>query len=894
MAAQTFLIVDGSSLIHRAFYAMPLLTNAKGEATNAVYGFAMMLSRFLQKQRPDHAVVCFDVSRHTFRTEQFEQYKGSRKETPPELKVQFAPTRELVTAMGVAWEEQGGYEADDIMGTLAKAAAAQGFEVMILSGDKDVFQLIDDHIKIYMTNRGISDIKVWDREALQERYGLTPQQFIDLKGLMGDSSDNIPGVPGIGEKTALKLLAQYPSINEIYSHLDEVKPAGVQKKLREHQDLAFLSKELATIYCNVPNLQPCCNYQYRGPGAELEAFYRRMNFMSLLRQLQQDATPQDLPWAEKPQAPPAASGSETLDAAQLPATQLQNSTETAALAVAIQQAGQVAIWLDYQGAPFDGDVTAIGFCLDSGCYGMELLGALDQEKLRPLAQVLAREDIVKTLFAAKEAKVALAAQGIVLSGIADDCVLQAYLLDPAENHYDVDALASRYLGAELPLENDIPLWQQAAKKAGLLRPLSQQLTTALTETGMSDLYRQVELPLTSILAEMELTGVRVDGQRLQDMALELQKTEDKLTQEIYRLAGTSFNINSPKQLGHVLFEELGIPPVKKTKTGYSTDAEVLETLAVEHEIARLILLYRSYFKLRTTYAQGLPALIKADGRIHTSFNQTVTATGRLSSADPNLQNIPVRDELGRKIRRAFLPSDSGRLLLAADYSQIELRVLAHISGDEGLRRAFLQGADIHTSTAAEVFGVKPEEVTKEQRRSAKAVNFGIVYGISDFGLSRNLGIPRWEAKEYISRYLSRYPGVEQYMTEIVAQGKQDGYVTTLLGRRRYLPDLNSRNGNLRAFAQRMALNTPIQGTAADILKVAMVKLKPAVADASLQAKLLLQVHDELIFDVPKEEIQPLASLLREIMVHALDLSVPLEVDVKVGEDWYDMKPMELR
>lgn len=888
----SFLIVDGSSLIHRAFYAMPLLNNAAGQPTNAVYGLATMLTKVLERENPDFVAICFDKSRKTFRTEKFADYKGQRKETPPELKAQFEPAKELVNALGLVWEEIEGYEGDDIIGTLAQMGAANGIDVIVLTGDRDALQLIGDHVKIHMTQKGISDVKIWDKAALEEHYHLKPAQVIDFKGLMGDSSDNIPGVPGVGEKTALKLLAQYPTMEEIYQHLDEVKPAGLQKKLADNRELAFLSKELATIDCCVPGLKPLADYRRRPAGEELKDFYRKMNFQSLLRQLVQPekvvldsnntADVSNGPWPEKKN-----SFSDT------PCHLLETTTDAAACAARLQEAGQFSFWLDIQGAPYDGNIQACGFALPNGeCFGLELMGILDIARIQPFAAVFSDVALAKTTFCAKEAQVALAAFGISLQGVRDDGVLAAYLLDPTANHYVLEDLAATYLQVESLWPTGIPLGQQAARKASYLQPLCCALSEALKEAGMYELYQKIELPLTAILAEMELCGIKVDGSRLQEMAQELQKVEQQLTAEIYDLAGHEFNLNSPKQLGGVLFDELHIPPVKKTKTGYSTDAEVLEQLAAEYDIAKLILEYRTYFKLRTTYAQGLPALIRADGKIHTSFNQTVTATGRLSSAEPNLQNIPVRDELGRKIRMAFVPEKAGNLLLAVDYSQIELRVLAHITGDEGLCQSFLEGEDIHTRTAAEVFGVPLTEVTKEQRRRAKAVNFGIIYGISDFGLARDLGIPRWEAKDYITLYLARYPKVAAYMRDIVAQGKQDGYVSTLLGRRRYLPELNSRNGNIRHFAERMALNTPIQGTAADILKIAMVHLAPRLKQENFQAKLLLQVHDELIFDLPEAEIPALVPLLQEVMSHPIELAVPLEVEVKVGADWYSMHKYE--
>lgn len=861
------LLVDGSSLLHRAFYALPLLSNHEGLYTNAVHGFMMMFNRMLAERMPDLVAVAFDKSRVTFRNDLYTAYKGTRAETPSELRGQFELVKEVLTAAHLRWLELEGFEADDILGTLAKRGAADGMTVEIFSGDRDIFQLIEPQITVFLTRRGISEIECVDEQAVVEKYGVTPPHLADLKGLMGDSSDNIPGVPGVGEKTAIKLLSRFHDLDTLYAHLEEVEGAKLREKLEKNHDLAFLSRQLATIRLDAPldiDWEGLI-YDKDADQSQLSALYIRLGLRQLLRGLKAPAaqpasatqTAEDRPWPE---------------------------AEVSAVPVGGESAaGGTAAELPPQ---------TCGLCLDGqrltiAAFAMEPLiidmaAAVPADALPPACRaMLADAAVAKVAAEAKEIIKLLAGWGITLAGLQDDITLAAYLLDPARGSYPVtELLAEHGFSCDAPIASRLPA-------------LALKLREELAERDMLSLYTEMELPLAPVLADMELRGIRVERERLAAMSEEFAAACDGYQQQIYQLAGHAFNLNSPKQLGTVLFEEMGIPPLKKTKTGYSTDAEVLETLAITQPIARLLLDYRLVSKLKSTYTDGLSKLIAADGKIHTSFTQTVTATGRLSSVEPNLQNIPVRHELGRRIREVFTADGPDDLLLAADYNQIELRVLAHMSGDEKLRQAYLDGEDIHTRTAAEVLGVDPAAVTPVQRRAAKAVNFGIVYGISDYGLSRDLGISRKEAQSYIERYFARYPGVAAYQKQAIHDARARGYAETMFGRRRYLPDLNSRNFNLRSFAERVAINAPIQGSAADIIKLAMIAIHRELEARGFQARMLLQVHDELIFNLPAEELTAVSALVRERMEQAVELALPLVVDVKAGRDWYHMEKIAM-
>lgn len=885
-----FLIIDGSSLIHRAFYAWPLLTNKAGEFTNAVYGLAVMLNKVLETEKPRKVVICFDKSRITFRTNIFADYKGNRGETPEELKPQFELAKVLVDNMGIAWEEIENYEADDIIGTLARLGSQKN-DVVILTGDRDSFQLINDNAIVMLTKKGITSTEVWDKKKLMEHYGLNPQQMIDLKSLMGDASDNIPGISGIGEKTALKLLKEYGSLDNVLANAENIKAKGLRTKVLSGKDSAVLSYKLAVIdqYMNekYPQLADLERYNYENiPLAEnknLINFYKNMNFNSLLKTA-------DL----KPKKG-------IFDDVQIIADSSAEKVSSDELFSSLSEKNSVKTDIDFN--KLTDDLKIVGsfamcvyknflaiFYSKNNKNNIIVAPLVSFAKNADFVEILEDENITKTTYQGKKLIVIFGRKGICLKGIKNDIELMAYLLDPTAGSYEPHKLAVEYMRQQDIVEKEYSEEEIATLNVRLIPGLYESLLNKLKENQLFDLYENLELPLSFVLADMEIEGITVDKEVLRNIDIELSAAEADLTSQIYDLAGRSFNINSPKQLGEILFVEMGIPPVKKTKTGFSTNQEVLETLTADYPIASLILQYRTVSKLRSTYAVGLQALIEDDGKIHTSFNQTVTATGRLSSADPNLQNIPIREEMGRKLRKAFKPQ-SGNLLVSADYSQIELRVLADISGDKVLQESFIKGEDIHARTAAEVFGVDIKDVNREQRRRAKAVNFGIVYGISDYGLSRDLGITRAESKEYIEKYLAGYDGVRFYMKDIVEQGKKKGYVETLLGRKRWLPDLRNRNYNLRSFAERTALNTPIQGTAADIMKIAMLNISAKLKNSNLKTKMLLQVHDELIFDVPKDEIKDVVSIIKDGMENAYDLAVPMTVDVKMGTNWYDMEPM---
>ncbi len=888
------LLIDGSSLLHRAFYALPLLSNANGVFTNAVHGFMMMFNKLAAQQQPDFVAVCFDKSRVTFRNRIDPDYKGTRAATPEELKGQFELIKDVLDAAQVYWLEKEDYEADDLLGTLSRQGAEAGMEVALVSGDRDVFQLVGDHVQVLMTKKGITDVEPYDTEAIRQRYGLEPPQLIEVKGLMGDTSDNIPGVPGVGEKTALKLITSFGSIDGVYDNLDQVSGAKLREKLEQNREQALRSRTLATICREVPLEVEWSRLAYdpQGDRSRLAAIYDKLGLRQLSRSLPQKNKPagqedglfaEDKPWpgspdAEAEAAPPAPAG----------CTPCSDPEKVRAFAALAKEAGTCAVFAHWHGPAIDGGLELLSFA----CQGIPFVLDLrpGTENLALVGGLLADPQVKKTTAAAKELRELLAFHQIDLAGVEDDVTLAAYLLDPAAGDYEIAGLA-RDNGLSMA---NWPSPQDGAARALVLPELAQTLRRRLQDCQMLHLYTEMELPLTFVLAEMEMTGVNVDKAQLEAMSQELLAMESEDQREIYEMAGETFNLNSPKQLGAVLFEKMGIPPLKKTKTGYSTDAEVLETLAPLYPVAKRILDYRMVAKLRSTYTEGMAKLINPrTGKLHTRFTQTVTATGRLSSVEPNLQNIPVRQEPGRKIRQVFTASAPDRLLLAADYSQIELRVLAHVTGDEKLIGAYRAGEDIHARTAAEVLGIPVDQVTPEQRRQAKAVNFGIVYGISDYGLSRDIGVSRKEAADYIDLYYSRYPQVAVWHKVLLEQARKDGYVSTIFGRRRYLPDLNNRNFNLRSFAERMAMNAPIQGSAADIIKIAMVRLAALLKEKRMDSRMLLQVHDELIFDMAPEERDVLPALVKEQMEGAVALSVPLTVDVKLGHNWYAMEKMKL-
>jgi len=877
------IIVDGNSIANRAFYALPLLNNEKGIYTNAVFGFTNILLKILEEEKPTHLLVAFDAGKVTFRHTEYKEYKGTRQKTPSELSEQFPLMRKLLDAFSVKHYELSGYEADDIIGTITKEADQAGWTTKVYTGDKDMLQLVSENVHIALTRKGISEVEYYDLAKLEEVYQLRPEQIIDLKGLMGDTSDNVPGVPGVGEKTALKLLHQYQSIENIYEHLDEISAKKLHQNLKENQDKAYLSKELVTILREAPLEISLEDAEYKGYSAEkVVPFFQELEFKSLLERV--GGTELAI---------------ESIKAEELEITILSEADMEQLSKVLISPSAlHVEVLQDnYHSAP----ILGFGIRNKEGLFYLPTDVALSSSLFK---EWLESENHKKWLFDSKRAQVALLWQGVSLQGIEEDLFLASYLINPSESSYEIDQLAKTYTGQSIPSDEQIygkgakqklpdskeDLAQHICRKANVVFEAREKVEDQLKEQELAPLFYDLELPLARVLAEMEFVGIKVDRQKLTEMGAALQLRLEDLTKEIYELAGTEFNINSPKQLGEILFDKLGLPVIKKTKTGYSTSAEVLEQLEHQHEVVAKILLYRQLGKLQSTYIEGLLKVITEDtDKIHTTFQQTIAATGRLSSTDPNLQNIPIRLEEGRKIREAFIPSKKDHVILAADYSQIELRILAHISKDPGLMEAFKEDKDIHTKTAMDVFHVAEEEVTSLMRRHAKAVNFGIVYGISDYGLSQNLNITRKEAKEFIDRYFESFPGVKRFMEDIVKQAKQDGYVTTLLNRRRYLPEINSRNFNLRSFAERTAMNTPIQGTAADIIKKAMIDMNQRLKEEELSSTLLLQVHDELIFEVPENEIEKMMVIVPEVMERAMSLNVPLKVDLNYGPTWYDAK-----
>ncbi|MEL3972622.1 DNA polymerase I [Rossellomorea oryzaecorticis] len=870
-------LIDGNSIAYRAFFALPLLNNDKGVHTNAVYGFTTMLQKVLEDEKPTHILVAFDAGKTTFRHKTFKEYKGGRQKTPPELSEQFPYIRELLDAYGIKRYEKENYEADDIIGTLSLQAESEGYEVKIFSGDKDLTQLSTDKTTVCITRKGITDLEVYTPDHIKEKWEISPDQIIDMKGLMGDSSDNIPGVPGVGEKTAIKLLKEFGSVEELLESIDQVSGKKLKEKLEENKESAVMSKELATILREAPIEVKVEELGYDGMDtSKLKEVFKDLGFNSLLEKMGE--TPQE----------------ETQDLEEISYEILKKVEEK-------HLANESSLYIEMLEDNYHlGSIIGLSLHNDKGTFFFTLETALASEDFKKWAE---NDNKSKYVYDSKQTVVSLKRHGIDIKGIKFDLLLTSYILNPSASGDDFAAIAKAHglpvvdtdesvygKGAKQKVPAGDVLSEHLARKAAALHELKSVCTKELEDNEQLELINELELPLALILAEMEHTGVKVDQQRLIDMREELGNRIEELEKRIHELAGESFNINSPKQLGVILFEKLELPVVKKTKTGYSTSADVLEKLQSKHEIIDYILHYRQLGKLQSTYLEGLLKVVHEDsGKIHTRFNQALTQTGRLSSTDPNLQNIPIRLEEGRKIRQAFIPSEKGWVMFAADYSQIELRVLAHIAGDEKLIEAFRNDMDIHTKTAMDVFGKAKDEVTSNMRRHAKAVNFGIVYGISDYGLSQSLDITRKEAGEFIKKYLESFPGVKEYMDDIVQEAKQKGFVTTLLNRRRYLPEITSRNFNLRSFAERTAMNTPIQGSAADIIKKAMIDMALRLKEENLQSRLLLQVHDELIFECPEEEIETLKKIVPEVMENAMELEVPLKVDYSYGPTWYDAK-----
>lgn len=873
-------MIDGNSLSFRAFYALPLLSNKAGIHTNAILGFAKLLEKIIREEQPTHFLVAFDAGKTTFRHSKYSEYKGGRQKTPPELSEQFPYIRQLLDAYHIKHYELENYEADDIIGTLSKEADQNDFETIIVTGDRDLTQLATQNVTIYYTKKGVTDVDHYTPEFIAEKYnGLKPIQIIDMKGLMGDSSDNIPGVAGVGEKTAIKLLNQFDSVEGVYENIDKVSGKKLKEKLELSHEDALMSKELATINRYSPievTLNDTKLSDIKDNHEKIELF-KKLEFKQLLADIDNKASEFE---QEQKQV--------SFDI--LPTFEY----------VDFNHLDEAVIHFEIDGSNYlKDDILKFGF------YDKERYIVVDADNIKDYPELikwLENENSKKVVYDAKKTFVIAHRLNINIQNIVFDAMLASYIIDPSRTIDDVYSVVTNY--HQTYVKEDVSIYGKSKKRQvpdteilnthiasitksiDAVKPLMEK---ELESHQQMNLLKDLELPLARILSKMEEIGIYTDVNDLQRMQQELQEKLELLVQRIHDVAGEEFNINSPKQLGVVLFETLKLPVIKKTKTGYSTAVDVLEQLQNEHPIINDILEYRQLAKLQSTYVEGLQKVISNDKRIHTRFNQTLAQTGRLSSVDPNLQNIPIRLEEGRKIRKAFKPSSEDSVILSADYSQIELRVLAHITQDDSLKEAFIHGQDIHTATARKVFGVEAEEVTDLMRRQAKAVNFGIVYGISDYGLSQSLNITRKEAKIFIDDYLASFPGVKQYMSDIVKDAKANGYVETLLHRRRYIPDITSRNFNLRGFAERTAMNTPIQGSAADIIKLAMVEFDKQVQHTSYKAKLLLQVHDELIFEVPKSEVEEFSLFVEDIMEHALDLDVPLKVDSNYGPTWYDAK-----
>lgn len=872
------LLIDGNSIMNRAFYGIPDMTTNDGRHTNAIYGFLNIILKVIEEEQATHICVAFDLKKKTFRHEMYEAYKGTRKGMPEELHEQMPRIKEILQAMHIRIVEQEGFEADDLIGTLSKKGEREGFAVTILSGDRDLLQLATDTVlvRIPKTKHGKTEVEDYYAKNVVETYGVTPLIFIDMKGLMGDTSDNIPGVPGIGEKTAAKLLAEYGDLDGVYAAVDSMKASKMKQNLIENKDLAYLSKTLATIKLDCPIPFEFSEATYHDPfnaeaytlfeDLELKSFYKRFSV-------------------------------EKKEELTFETVLIDDIDGYNALLAKLQKAKEVSFaWITQ-----DGEALGVAVCMDlEHVYLIRFMMFITEAMVADNLLALSRDYQVQ--LACMHVKKLLSFLNFHEEDAVFDAGLAAYLLQPNQSEYEYDTLAKVYLDVTLPSEKEVlgkeklgyfsfedeKVQKWMAYQAIVPYKIKSVLREKLKKTGMESLYDEMELPCLYALYEMEKNGIRVDGEALHQYGKKLRTRIEELTAEIHAMAGEEFNINSPKKLGEILFEKLGLKNGKKTKTGYSTSAEVLEKLKNAHPIIPKILEYRQLTKLNSTYAEGLAGYIRADGRIHGKFHQTVTVTGRISSADPNLQNIPTRMPLGREIRKVFIPEE-GSVFVDADYSQIELRVLAHMSGDAALIAAYQADEDIHAITASQVFDVPLDQVDSTLRRKAKAVNFGIVYGISSFGLGQDLDISRKEAEGYIEKYFATYGKVKEFLDRTVEDAKKNGYTVTMFGRRRPIPELASSNFMTRSFGERAAMNAPVQGTAADIIKIAMVRVNRRLKEEHLQSKLVLQIHDELIIETKKEELEIVQKILVEEMMHAADLAVPLLVDANVGDSWFDAK-----
>ena len=873
------MLIDGSSLIFRAFFALPNLTNSDGVMTNGVYGFLTMYFRAVEEYKPDYILVAFDKKTKTFRHKEFEDYKANRDKAPNELNYQFGILKDILDSLNVKYLDIDGYEADDIVGTFSKIAKDEDLETVIITGDKDYFQLVNDKVVVFLTRKGISQMEEITVKSIEDDYGLSPKQLIDVKGLMGDKSDNIPGVDGIGEKTAIKFIKKYGSMEGLYENLDDIAGKKTKENLENSKAIAFLSKKIGTIVTNAPVGIEISDLKIKDPDLEsLREKFSKYNFNKFMEKFENSSE-------EK---------KEDLD--------FSFAFDDFSLIKDIENENFFYFKSLYDGENYiHSNAYKIGIKTPSS---KTYIYDANDEFVKKFKKYFEDDKVKKVSFDIKEDIVLFDKLGIELSFPYDDTMLMHYLIDPSRSSYDLKTFSQAFLKYEVLNEEDL-LGKGKSKKSykdldssslgkylsSIVNAIEDSLDILiekLKELSMYDLYKDCEIKLSKVLADMEITGFVCDKNELEKIKDEVSLELTDLEKIIYELSGSEFNINSTKQLSKILFEDLKLPVIKKTKTGYSTNAQVLEKLRDKHPIIKKIERYREMYKLKSTYLESLEECIDEDGRIRSTFKQNVTATGRLSSTEPNLQNLPIRTEEGRKIRKAF-KADEKKILIDADYSQIELRVLAHLANDKKMQEAFSNNIDIHTKTASEVFATPIEEVTKLQRSEAKAVNFGIIYGISDYGLSQNLNIPRKRAKEYIENYLNTYPEIKKYMKDIVKKAKEDGYVNTIFNRRRYVPEINSKNFNVRSFGERVALNTPIQGSAADIIKFAMINSYENLKKAKIDAKIVLQIHDEIIIEASKKDLEKAKEILKSSMQDAVKLRVPLLVDIDSGESMYESK-----
>lgn len=875
MNKERLLILDSNSLLNRAFYALPDLMTEDGIHTNAIYGFVNMLLKMKEEIKPDYIVATFDRKAPTFRHEEYKDYKAGRKKMPEELAQQFPIVKELLTALAINIFEIDGFEADDLIGTLSVFAQEKGIEVYIVTGDKDALQLATDNVKVVITKKGITEKEIYDKSRMIEEFGVTPKEFIDVKGLMGDSSDNIPGVPGIGEKTAFKLIKEYKSVEAVLENIEHIKGKKLTENLHEYSEQAIFSKKLATIMCNVPieisldEIKSKEDYDIN----KVREMFQKLQFKSLLNKIGKDSV-------------------EEVSDEKVTYKDIVSIDEFKSLKDNIIKHKENDLYvyfkLDNVVLFFKSEIKILYINFINNIYKIDFESFLKDKRedfIGICKEIFENEEIKKITYDSKNPTTILRKLGIEFNGIKFDVNLAAYLIDPVRKEYKMFSLASEYLFKNINEEDE----NLKIKEVNIMPQLYKMLEEKIKDQHIEELLYNVEQLLTETLSSMEAEGFKVDKDILLQLEKKFKREIEATQSEIYSMSEDEFNINSPKQLGKILFEKLDLPVIKKTKTGYSTNAEVLDKLRDKHPIIDKITYYRQLTKIYSTYIEGLKSAIEEDGKIHSNFNQTVTATGRLSSTEPNLQNIPIKYEMGREIRKVFVPNTEDSVILSADYSQIELRVLAHISKDENMINAFSEHDDIHTKTASEVFKVPIDEVTPLMRSNAKAVNFGIVYGIGDFSLSQDLNITRKEAKKYIDAYLERYPNVKLYLENIVKEATEKGYVSTILNRRRYIKEVKASNKIVKAAGERLAMNSPIQGSAADIIKLAMVNVHRKLKEYKFKSSIILQVHDELILNVYKNELEKIKALVKKEMEQVLELKVALEVDINTGNNWYEAK-----